>query len=465
MDHSQIISLWQQKYKTAAAQIEKTAELKFVATAFNSNIDAVLKISGSEITGLANDVALEYENIEQGENKLNSPHNVVRGIVKCFQHGIAEEWLAEDAAVYEWMQKNLGYDRLQMGGQAGIIANVLALTGIKNVLVHTASHPRLQAEQFLHIPNLKAVGDDGKLHIAYETNRQNDIPLVHWIIEFDKGDECVIGNKTIVCPKSNRFIATYDPLNSKMHINNYFMNELKQNNFDCLLLSGYHMLQGKSGIEAVKNSAREIQKLKKTNPQGIIHLEIASTQDKAVRSEILNQIAVQSDSLGLNERETLDILELLSPQDFKVLNTAELHSPQLFDALCKIKEYTKAPRIQLHMFGLYVTIQNKKPLIGSNESISGMLAAATAAASKAYLSKLEKKSDLCYAAENHVGNICLSELQKLSDYLNSPELLSSGICNFHNYTVTAIPTIIVEKPKTLVGMGDTISSLSLLCAR
>ena len=109
MDHSQIISLWQQKYKTAAAQIEKTAELKFVATAFNSNIDAVLKIRGSEITGLANNVALEYENIEQGENKLISPYNVVRGIVKCFQHGIAEEWLAEDVAVYEWMQKNLGY--------------------------------------------------------------------------------------------------------------------------------------------------------------------------------------------------------------------------------------------------------------------------------------------------------------------------------------------------------------------
>ena len=30
------------------------------------------------------------------------------------------------------------------------------------------------------------------------------------------------------------------------------------------------------------------------------------------------------------------------------------------------------------------------------------------------------------------------------------------------YIVSAIPTILVDKPKTLVGMGDTISSVSLL---
>ena len=45
------------------------------------------------------------------------------------------------------------------------------------------------------------------------------------------------------------------------------------------------------------------------------------------------------------------------------------------------------------------------------------------------------------------------------------DLLDCGMCRIGNYWLCAIPTIIVERPKTLVGMGDTISSVSLLAAR
>ena len=41
-------------------------------------------------------------------------------------------------------------------------------------------------------------------------------------------------------------------------------------------------------------------------------------------------------------------------------------------------------------------------------------------------------------------------------------VLENGICEVDDYIISAIPTILIDKPKTLVGMGDTISSVSLL---
>ena len=40
----------------------------------------------------------------------------------------------------------------------------------------------------------------------------------------------------------------------------------------------------------------------------------------------------------------------------------------------------------------------------------------------------------------------------------------TGIGEYAGYDVIAVPTILVEKPVTLVGMGDTISSVSLVGA-
>ncbi len=103
-------------------------QVQAAATAFNANIDAVVKISGKKIAELAQTSGLDLRALQNvTQTKLLSSSDVVKGIFKCFTQGIAEEWLTEDKIVYDWMVKHLGYDRLQMGGQGGIVANVLAV--------------------------------------------------------------------------------------------------------------------------------------------------------------------------------------------------------------------------------------------------------------------------------------------------------------------------------------------------
>ena len=222
-DMTEIKNAWLDAYSKVAQQLNKMSEVDSVVTAFNTNIDAVLKISGKQIEKLALDVGLTANDLQKVYTTIAEPKDVVRGIIKCFTGGIAEEWLCKDKKIYNWMRDNLSYDHLQMGGQAGIVANVMAVSRVKKVVVHTNSHPFLQASQFLDSDNLYGIDENNILMPAHKINRELEDALIHWIIEFDAGDEFVFDSIKYCCPKANRFIATYDPANMALKINSGFV--------------------------------------------------------------------------------------------------------------------------------------------------------------------------------------------------------------------------------------------------
>jgi len=465
MDNNSLAQTWHEKYKIVPEQFAKTAQINSAATGFNTNIDAVTKISGKKISELAAEYGVSLSDIKNCPAISDSPKAVICGIIKCFVGGIAEEWLTSSVAIDEWIEQNIHTERMQMGGQAGIIANVLALTEAQKILVNTASHPETLSAQFIADNRLLAADENSELVPAHTISRPHDVPLVHRIIEFDKGDTLTLSEQELTCPKSNRFIATYDPLNAKMQINKAFADFLLTKGFDYFIFSGYSLLSGADGLIGAEKSAEFLQSLKQKCPDGITHLEIASTQDKQIRRYMLEKIALLSTSLGLNERETLDVCEVLFPEVWQKLNKEKLNAVNLFDALVKIKKFTKVKRLQLHIFGLYVCLQDKDYKFTPKQSLKGMLCASVAAASKASLGYLQKPQDLTSALKTNGAKIHFAELQALAEYLNAPTLLSDGTAEYENFDLIATPTMLVESPKTLVGMGDTISSLSLICAR
>lgn len=463
---TELQEIWQRAYQIVPEQLRRMSEVRRAVTAFNTNIDAVVKIGGLRLARLAREVELTAADLKNTETKINTPKDVMRGIIKCFTSGNGEEWLCEDKHVYEWMRDNLGYDRLQMGGQAGIVANVLAVAGVQKVLAHTNSHPQLQAEQFVDTDNLLAVETEGTVRQACAINRAEDEPLIHWIIEFDTGDVAVYGDEVFVCPKANRFIATYDTANIELKINDGFVKYLNQDGFDYMILSGFHALTAeRGGVERIEEVVPLIHQWKRQNPTGIIHLEVASTQDKTVRSAIMHKLAPIVDSVGLNEREAMDALEVVEPEMFAALEGAPLPAPVLFDILIKLKEKLKTPRIQLHFFGMYMTLQNKGFAISPEANKRGMMLAATVAASKAGTGSIESRDNLLWAHGMPISAAGEDNLHRLSWYLAAPEIESEGITSYDDMDLIAVPTILVDKPKTLVGMGDTISSVSLVGAR
>ena len=301
---------------------------------------------------------------------------------------------------------------------------------------------------------------------AQKINRPDDIPLIHWIIEFAKGDSLILNGQTYTCPKANRFIASYDPANLALDINEAFVRYVNKNGYDYLILSGFHGLKAEqNGIERIKAAKKIIKKWKDLYPKGIIHLELASTQDKSIRSTIIENIAPLADSLGLNDREALEILEIINPEQYDTFKQQRLAAPQLLIICRQIMQKTQTSRLQLHMFGMYFTLQNKDFRISPKQNLHGMLLASTIAASKAGLGKLERRKDLLWANQNNQTNLATEELQNLATFLQKPEILTTGTTSLDELDIIAIPTLIVDNPLTLVGMGDTISSVSLVAAR
>lgn len=456
--------IWKILFANAPKTLASVKEVNSVATAFNANIDAVLKIDTNKFSDL-----LIQENLSLSElrnikyTKLDNPQDVLKGIFKSFSLGIAEEWLTADKNIYDWMVKNLGYDKLQMGGQGGIVANVLGIAGVKKVFAHCNSLPQLQADQFLELDNICSFDESGCENSAYKINRNHDVPLIHWIIEFNKGDKIIIEGQEFVCPKSNRFIATYDPLNLNLVIDKNFVETMTKTNLDYIILSGFHALSSENnGVKLLENSIPFIKQIKK---KALLHLEIASTQDLKIRENIINQISPLADSIGVNERETIDVLEILGLKDLQQKCEENCHSINLFNALIAIKKKLKIPRIQLHFFGMYLTIQDKNFKISAQANRNGMILAAIISTSKAGTGSLNEYENLLWSLKEEVSDIGLKELEDLSAYIKNDALLSSGICQFEDFDIIAIPTILIEKPKTLVGMGDTISSISLVSAR
>lgn len=467
---------WKKHYSTAPEQLAKMSQVKGLISAFNANIDAVIKISGKKLEEIIASESMDGKALlADGETAIRTKEDSIRGIIKCFSGGIAEEWLIEDEEVYGWLNDRIGYDQMQMGGQGGIVANAMAVCGVDPVYVHCASLPEEQGKLFLDLPNLLSVDESGAPDKAFNISRK-DLPLIHWIIEFDKGDTLTVGETTITCPKSNRFIATYDPLNFKLAIDKPFAELFTggQAPFEHIILSGYQMLKedldgGLKGLDRIEDSVKIVESWRKAAGDHILHFEVASTQDKYIRKNLLDKLAVRSDSIGFNERELIDMLEVIGEEELAAKCDKETTSANLFQGMLKVYEYTKTPRLQLHMFGLYLTLQKKGFKVTPEQNRNGMQLAAVIAAAKAGTGAINSKDVLLWAKDKEVSDVGIEELKTLSAEVESlfgaNDLTSTGLYGNNELDLIAVPTILIDNPVTLVGMGDTISSISLVGAR
>jgi ADP-dependent phosphofructokinase/glucokinase len=470
-------SIWKDYYAVVPAQLEKMKQVKGVASVFNANIDAVLKVKPEMMKRWISQLGLdEKQLLVSGDKKIVEPADVLRGLVDSFTKGIAQEWVVFKAETFFWLRDHLGQDRNQMGGQGGIIANVMAVCGVQNTYVHCASLPERQASLFLDRPNLLSVDHQGNLTQASKIHRSDDLPLIHWILEFDKEAQLTLGGHIYTCPKANRFIATYDPLNFKLHIDEGFNKILRKvsNPLEYILLSGYQLLSepmqsGGSGLDRIDESWSDVEAWKQAHPGCKVHLEFASTQNLIIRKALVEKLAPLADTLGCNEQEEIEMLAVMGEEALSQECAKSMDSVSLFKGLLKIFGKLKSGRIQLHMFGLYLTLARKDWKQSAESMRDGMVFAATLAAAKAGTGSLENEANLLWAQGREVSDHSLKELKALSDYLQKTHGIanfeSSGIAQTAEFYVVAVPTILIEKPVTLVGMGDTISSLSLVGAR
>lgn len=175
------------------------------AFAYNTNVDAVIFVNARDIpAGLPSELG---------------------SLPECMARGTEKEVYVRRSTLGFLMRHFQGKFKFRIGGQAGNMALSAARLGVVS-LVHSASRAREQLA-LLNEPNV-FVADNLGGFVKPTKTRHGGHPSVHVVLEF----------------RGNRFIATFDPLNSEMKTDRDFERAMKKAvpKTDKAIISGFHLL-------------------------------------------------------------------------------------------------------------------------------------------------------------------------------------------------------------------------------
>ena len=432
--------------------------------AYNVNVDAIKYYKdGKEIQNLIEKYG-EYRIIEKYNEyprKICNPIDYIARLIHAMINGKpAEVPLLDDENLNKWFD-DLKYDEERMGGQVGIIANLLSILRTKKVIAYSPILSKKQAEMFVDNDNLVYPSIiDGNLMLKkpIESYKENDPLKINRIFEYKEGIKFKLGDKRIITPIANRFIVASRPDKLRLEIKEDLKEKLPEigEQIDCAIFSGYQGIKekysdGKTYKYYFTKAEEDLDLLRQKNKNIKIHLEFASIQNINLRKNIINRILPKMDCLGMDETE---VANLISTMGYEELGEKIIKYSKMEDAIEASKiimeTYPNLELLQVHtLYYIMVICKKDNPL--TIEQFKRILELATIlAATKAKLGEISKVSDLLNGLtvpHNKYGELFKSivgNVQKEESY--------------KDYKIVAMPSRLVDIPKSTVGLGDTISS-------
>ena len=126
------IEEWEQHYAEAFYDAKEALPyLDGMFVAYNSNIDAIRHLTEEDLSKLIGlfDEAEIQNRVAVYPREITEPLDFVARLFISMREGKAAEVPAYTADTHEWLKEHLGFDYARMGGQAGIISNLLARLG------------------------------------------------------------------------------------------------------------------------------------------------------------------------------------------------------------------------------------------------------------------------------------------------------------------------------------------------
>lgn len=442
-----------------------------ILCAYNANIDSISHIGGQDLSGLLEENPDAEEKIKNPPGSISSESDFVAGLAFCMREGTGAEWLIRNREVFEWLKgKFLSNSLMRMGGNMGIMSNVLSELGASRVIPNVAKLSELQVSFFSD----RAIYHpfEGKLYrnseIMQVLKGDNDSSeLIHFVFDFKKGDSFVLSGKTFVVPRENRFIATYDPLNFRLytdrHFRQYSLEHVKE--MDGAIISGFHMLReedipGTSGYrEKLEDSLYLLRAWKQARPELHIHVEFGHFSSDKVAEHTFSLLAPVVDRIGMNEDELAMLARIRGTDHRPIL---AMDSAAIAETAIELCNDFGLSRMLVHTREFAISVScdraDDPELI-----IRAMDFGINCAAAFACSGRLQDRDKLMEIALGiRQSEIGIAESAKLKDYMEE-QWSCSSICGiYRSFQVTIVPTRICDEPVSTVGLGDTISSAIFL---
>ncbi|MGM0770220.1 MAG: ADP-specific phosphofructokinase [Halobacteriota archaeon] len=453
-----------------------------IFVAYNSNIDAIKHIVPDDIEHLLMNVDISEvrEKVFEYPRQIDSPSDLVSRLIIAMRDGKAAEVPTNTTDIHDWLTDHLVFDSARMGGQAGIISNLLASMGIGKVITYVPWLSEEQADYFVDSENLLfPVVEDEELVLRHpkEAFDPENKPKVNWILEFSKGMEVNFAGEHFIVPRDNRLIISSRPkwIRIEMSPELYERIPQLQGEINGAILAGYQMIReeyedGSTYMDYVGKAVNVIEELKEGNPDIRIHVEFTSIQNKVIRTAILKYIVRKHvHSLGLDTVEVANALNVLGYEElaYSVINKGENAIISLYEGAVKLLRDLELERVHIHSLGFYICLVSKDCPVSTEDHRNALLFASTVAAAQASHGEILSMECTKYGLEIPVSDEGHNELEKLEKHL-----VRSGMCcmeDFENgcictsyYDAIIVPTKVVNEPVATVGIGDAISATAFV---
>ncbi len=417
-----------------------------VICAYAVNLDAVCNVRSSQLQPLLPPNP-SSEPIEL-KGSLAKMEDLFSSLLYCMREGSGAEMLIDSPALASRIEQAFAW-RMRLGGNAGIMANVLADLGARPVLNAPELGPRLAA--LLH-PGVRLplsgslVGPEEAASSKKEASQEP----VHFVFQFKGGEAIWYGVNRFIVPQDNRFFASYDPANvclqSSRDFDNYCLEHISL--FSGAMISGFHLLPRQNYREVLPRKIAQLRSWKKRNPDLFIHLELGSFQSPEIMSHLLHLISeVPIDSLGMNEDELIDSARLFG-------GSPMARPPRTWQEIIPVAENlqdkTGVFRVAVHTRDYILSIM-KEGRISAQDEIAALQSGVDAAASLAGCGSIRAAPPEEY---NEKGLAAARELRRLGATGQG----SGSILHCGSRIVSLVPSRQVSQPLITVGLGDTATA-------
>lgn len=396
-----------------------------IICAYNVNLDAVYNVSGEEIARLSRNLKPEPR------EKISGPEDLLSALLYCMKEGSGDELQIEREEVARIIERLFRWV-YRLGGNAGIMAGVLATLGAEPVL--NASALGLRIAGMLN-PGIR-IPVSGSLREPFH-QAVGDKEMIHFVFQFTEGQTVMTSGGPVVSPKANRLIATFDPLNSRLITSPDFdaYCQAKINEFEGAIVSGFHLVPVSGFKEIIDRKVEQIGSWKRACPGLYIHAEMGAFHKQEIMGYLLERLPV--DSLGMNEDELAGVTKLKPGWRGTM------------EAVQQLRERLELSRVAVHTRD-YI-ISDMVGLIPPEKEIAALTKGADAAAALAATGTITGPPP---EPVNPMGLKARDEfLQDGAVPCGRGAYMSLG-----EATVCLVPSLLARHPKFTVGLGDTTTA-------
>ncbi|NOQ55501.1 MAG: hypothetical protein GQ477_01705 [Nanohaloarchaea archaeon] len=456
MEHDPSI-FWTRQFLSVSKNFKKnTKYISGIFVAFNTNMDAIEHITPDFLKLMD----IEQFRPKKGVTEINSLDDFKTGLIGSMRLGKAMEWVIDDMSTYNHLLDSINYDSYRIGGQAGIVANVLSHLGMKKITVY---NPKLsEAEADMYDPEVQAFKvskTQTKKIKAKDAFSRHDTPKINLIFEYSKGLKIKTEDESFIIPRTNRFIVSYRPKGREPFFDDLCADNLKlmTKGVNRAFLSGYQYLS--TDAEFFKAKV-QLGLLRHANKKMKTHFEFTSEEDLKKVSKIIKYILPEVDSLGCNERETCILLNAMGEKDLAdKIRDSGYGAKELYDGMRFIKIKTGLRRIHTHNINFMLCLTDKD-YASPKLTRDALMFSVESAFAKSIKGFIHHAVDISFGDDVPVNQEGLKQIKLMDRHLLNK--LGDGIYSVGKSYLVMVPTKLGGHAKVTVGLGDTVSSTAFV---